>query len=94
MTYNIGHSQKKNRFEVECLGQTAFLEYIVAEGVMEIRHTIVPAELEGHWSMPGTIILMSRPPVILRKIISFGIKNMEIFCCRRKIFLAAECVNR
>lgn len=47
MIYSIGHSQKKNRFEVECLGQTAFWEYIVAEGVMEIRHTIVPAELEG-----------------------------------------------
>lgn len=47
MKYTIGHSQKKKRFEVECDGQTAFLEYMIAEGVMEIIHTIVPAEMEG-----------------------------------------------
>lgn len=47
MKYNVGHSQKESRFEVECNGQTAFLEYMIAGGIMDILHTIVPAELEG-----------------------------------------------
>lgn len=47
MKYTIGHSQKQNRFEVECGNQTAYLEYVIAEGVMEILHTIVPGCLEG-----------------------------------------------
>lgn len=47
MQYKIGHSQKQRRFEIDCNGHTAFLEYMIAEGVMDILHTNVPAELEG-----------------------------------------------
>lgn len=47
MEYTVGHSQKQNRFEVDCGGRTAYLEYMIAEGVMDIQHTLVPAELEG-----------------------------------------------
>lgn len=47
MKYTVGHSQKKSRFEVNCSGQTAYLEYAVSEGVMDILHTLVPSELEG-----------------------------------------------
>lgn len=47
MKYTVGHSQKESRFEVSCSGQTAYLEYAIAEGVMDILHTLVPAELEG-----------------------------------------------
>ena len=47
MKYSVGHSQKESRFEVECSGKTAFVEYVIAEGVMDILHTIVPPELEG-----------------------------------------------
>lgn len=47
MKYTVGHSQKQNRFEVECGGQTAYLEYVIAEGVMDILHTVVPSVMEG-----------------------------------------------
>ncbi len=47
MKYTIGHSQKQKRFEIECGNQTAYLEYMIAEGVMDIIHTIVPESMEG-----------------------------------------------
>lgn len=47
MKYTIGHSQKQSRFEIECSGQTAYLEYVIAEGIMDILHTVVPSEMEG-----------------------------------------------
>ena len=47
MKYKVGHSQKKCRFEVEIQGSTAYLEYVIADGVMDILHTVVPMELEG-----------------------------------------------
>lgn len=47
MKYKVGHSQKRNRFEVENHGNTAYLEYVIADGVMDILHTFVPSELEG-----------------------------------------------
>ncbi len=47
MGYKVGHSQKRNRFEIECNGEIAYLEYMIADGVMDILHTIVPEPMEG-----------------------------------------------
>lgn len=47
MKYKVGHSQKRNRFEIENQGGEAYLEYVIAEGIMDITHTFVPPVMEG-----------------------------------------------
>ncbi|MBC7372561.1 MAG: N-acetyltransferase, partial [Frankiales bacterium] len=43
----VTHQVEQSRFTAEVEGQTAFLSYERADGVVAMTHTIVPPELEG-----------------------------------------------
>ena len=47
MDYEVKHRPERNRFELEKDGMTAFGEYEVEDGALDIMHTIVPPPLEG-----------------------------------------------
>ena len=47
MDYEVKHRPERNRFELEKDGMTAFVEYEVEDGALDIMHTIVPPSLEG-----------------------------------------------
>lgn len=40
--YEVTHRPERNRFELEKNGMTAFVEYEVEDGTLDIMHTIVP----------------------------------------------------
>lgn len=44
---NIVHLPDKNMFTLEADGHTAFVEYRIEGGELDILHTIVPKEIEG-----------------------------------------------
>lgn len=43
----INHDKERQRVWTEEDGRTAYVEYILRDGTLEIRHTVVPALLEG-----------------------------------------------
>lgn len=43
--YEVIHRPERNRFELEKNGMTAFVEYEVEDGALDIMHTIVPPSL-------------------------------------------------
>ena len=45
--YEVIHRPERNRFELEKNGMTAFVEYEVEDGALDIMHTIVPPPLEA-----------------------------------------------
>ncbi|WP_321333347.1 GNAT family N-acetyltransferase [uncultured Bacteroides sp.] len=47
MDYEIVHFSERNRFEMEQDGLTAYVEYKLADGGLDILHTIVPEPFEG-----------------------------------------------
>lgn len=47
MALNIRDNTQAKRFELVVDGKTAFTAYTLSEGVLELRHTEVPPELEG-----------------------------------------------
>ena len=44
---NIQHQVENNQFCVEVEGHLAHVDYVVAAGALDIRHTIVPQEIGG-----------------------------------------------
>ncbi|HSJ08844.1 MAG TPA: GNAT family N-acetyltransferase [Longimicrobiales bacterium] len=44
---DIVHNEERQRFEVNLGGETAMLEYELADDVITLRHTEVPALAEG-----------------------------------------------
>lgn len=47
MDYVIMHNENIGRFEILESSQTAYLQYLVEGGVMNMYHTYVPPQLEG-----------------------------------------------
>lgn len=47
MEYTVNHNEGNHRFEVNRNGNLAFVEYDLANGVMDICHTAVPVPMEG-----------------------------------------------
>lgn len=47
MEYKVIHCPERQRFELERDGMTAFVEYELEDGTLDITHTIVPPPLEG-----------------------------------------------
>ena len=47
MNYKITHYPNKQRFEIEIGGMTAYAEYYLHDGSLDIIHTFVPSALEG-----------------------------------------------
>ena len=47
MSNNVRDNAKLGRFELDADGHIAFSEYKRADGVLTIRHTEVPKQLEG-----------------------------------------------
>lgn len=46
-TFEVTHRPERHRFEIEKEGMTAFVEYELEEGALDVMHTIVPPPLEG-----------------------------------------------
>ena len=44
--YEVTHRPERNRFELEKNGMTAFVEYEVEDGTLDIMHTIITPTLE------------------------------------------------
>ena len=47
MNYEITHYPDRKRFETELEGVTAFVEYRLINGGLDIIHTVVPPPIEG-----------------------------------------------
>ena len=47
MEYLINHHPEHNRFTTEADGYTAYVVFCLADGSLDILHTIVPPPLEG-----------------------------------------------
>lgn len=47
MEYKITHQPERHLFTTEIEGHTAYVEYILQNGALDIIHTIVPPPLEG-----------------------------------------------
>ena len=47
MNMKIEHIAEKNKFSTQVEGSEAHVTYRIEDGVLDIRHTIVPVELEG-----------------------------------------------
>ena len=47
MNYEIIHNEAQNRFYTELEGHTAYVEYVLTDGRLDITHTIVPSEIGG-----------------------------------------------
>lgn len=47
LEYDIRHDKAAGRFETTVDGHTGFVEYVLSDSVMDIRHTIVPPAVEG-----------------------------------------------
>lgn len=47
MEYVVNHHPEKYRFEVVENGLTAFVQYRLRDGALDIIHTIVPKPMEG-----------------------------------------------
>ncbi len=45
--YKIIHRPEDRRFEISHDGATAYVEYYLHDGALDILHTIVPTRLEG-----------------------------------------------
>lgn len=43
----IRHNDNKHQFEITINGNTAYVEYKLADGLIDFTHTLVPKELEG-----------------------------------------------
>lgn len=43
----IVHDQKRRRFQTSVEGHTAYVEYDIHDGMLDILHTIVPKAIEG-----------------------------------------------
>ena len=48
MEYKIEHQPEQKLFKTEVEGRTAFVQYRLLNGGLDIIHTIVPRPLEGH----------------------------------------------
>lgn len=44
---DVMHDEARNLFRVEAEGHTAYVEYAVHDGALDILHTIVPSEIGG-----------------------------------------------
>ena len=44
---DIVHDKEKSKFRVEVDGVTAYVAYTLADGALDIRHTIVPEDIGG-----------------------------------------------
>lgn len=49
------HEPARNRFTVSVEGHRGWVEYSIADGVMTIEHTIVPASIGGR-GIAGTLV--------------------------------------
>lgn len=47
MEYEVKHLPAEHRFVVEIDGNLAHVDYVIENGALDIRHTIVPKPLEG-----------------------------------------------
>lgn len=47
MEYDVIHCPDRQRFEIVINGHTAFLEYELENGALDVVHTVVPKVLEG-----------------------------------------------
>ncbi|WP_288318061.1 GNAT family N-acetyltransferase [Xylanibacter caecicola] len=47
MEYTINHDKARNMFTTVVDGHTAYVEYRLQKGVLDIIHTIVPRPVEG-----------------------------------------------
>lgn len=47
MDYKITHEPERNKFVTEVDGITAYVEYVMRDGCLDIIHTIVPRPIEG-----------------------------------------------
>lgn len=47
MDYEITHQPEQKLFKTEVDGRTAFVQYRILDGSLDIIHTIVPRPLEG-----------------------------------------------
>lgn len=47
MDYEIRHQPEQKLFETEVDGRTAFVQYRLLNGSLDIIHTIVPRPIEG-----------------------------------------------
>lgn len=47
MEYEIKHQSEQRMFKTEIEGRTAFVQYRLLDGSLDIIHTIVPRPLEG-----------------------------------------------
>lgn len=47
MNYEITHRPERKRFETELDGVTAYVEYRLTDGALDIVHTIVPPAIGG-----------------------------------------------
>lgn len=43
----IVHDQKRRRFQTSVEGHTAYVEYDIHDGMLDILHTVVPKPVEG-----------------------------------------------
>ena len=56
MDYSIRHIPAVGRFETQVEGYTGYVEYaLLPQGVMDIRHTIVPKEIGGKGIAAGLV---------------------------------------
>ena len=47
MDYQIDHNPERNLFTTEVDGRTAYVQYDIHDGCLDILHTIVPGPIEG-----------------------------------------------
>ncbi|NDV59173.1 GNAT family N-acetyltransferase [Bacteroides sp. 519] len=47
MDYQIDHNPERNLFTTEVDGRTAFVQYAIHNGCLDVLHTIVPGPIEG-----------------------------------------------
>lgn len=47
MEYVVNNNPEKSRFEVVVEGVTAYLEYELSDGKIDLNHTLVPRSIEG-----------------------------------------------
>lgn len=47
MEYEVKHLPAEHRFVVDIDGNLAHVDYVIENGALDIRHTIVPKPLEG-----------------------------------------------
>ena len=55
---NIEHFPEKKVFQTVVDGETARLMYHVADGALDVRHTIVPGEIGGRGIASALVMIM------------------------------------